>query len=216
MRIFSRLRALSVSLSVAIPSGLAAHPHVFVDTGLTLVLDDAQRVIAVEVTWSYDDLYSLLVMQDMGLDMDGDGILTEEELAQVDGWDMQWIDGYEGDLYLTDTDGNPVALGSHIPLSTEVVDARLVSRHRRQLVEPVVANGLTLRAFDPEFYTAYDLTLGVDVPAPCTATVETPEKGAAYAEAQEVMSVFPEDAEDVPLLGHIFAETVSVSCLPAE
>lgn len=213
MRTVTRLFALMFAL--AAPATGTAHPHVFVDTGLTLILNDARQVTAVEVTWAYDELYSLLILQDMGLDMDGDGKLTDGELAQIDGWDMHWVDGYEGDLYLTTPDGAPVRLGPPDAQWTKAAEGRLISRHRRPLATPVAADGLILRAYDPEFYTAYDLTLGVTMPAPCSATVKMPDKGAAYAEAQEVMSVFPEDAEDVPLLGHIFAETVSVTCSPA-
>lgn len=212
------MRTLTALLSLVLigaPAALCAHPHVFVDTGLRLVLDDQRRVTGVEVTWKYDDLYSLLVMQDMGLDDDGDGALTPAELAQIDGWDMNWIEGYEGDLYLSTSEGTPVALAPPTPLSTEVEDGRLVSRHLRPLASPVAADGLVLRAFDPEFYTAYDLTLGIDLPPACKADVTLPDKGDAYREAQEIMAAFPEDAEEVPLLGHVFAETVNVTCASA-
>lgn len=201
-------------LALGLPAGALAHPHVFVETGLTLILDEAQMVTAVEVTWKYDDLYSLLIMQDMGLDEDADGALTEAELARIDGWDMQWIDGYAGDLYLTDAAGGAVALSGPEPLSTQVEEARLISRHRRPLAQPVPAEGLVLRAYDPEFYTAYDLTLGVSLPAPCSADVVPPDEGDAYRKAEEVMAEFPEDAMDVPLLGHVFAETVTIACAP--
>ncbi|WP_136634642.1 DUF1007 family protein [Pseudooceanicola onchidii] len=212
MRAFLRLSTLCLALTA--PVGLAAHPHVFVDTGLTLIFDSHGQVTGVEVTWKYDDLYSLLILQDMGLDDDGDGVLTEAEKPQIDGWDMQWMEGYEGDLYLTDATGQPVALAAPVPLSTDTQDARLVSRHRRDLVTPVPAEGLVLRAFDPEFYTAYDLTLGVTLPPPCQAKVTRPDQDTAYREAQDLMSEFPEDAEEVPLLGHVFAETVTITCAP--
>lgn len=205
-------RPLTICLTLAVPLAAHAHPHVFVDTGLTLILDDSRNVTAVEVTWKYDDLYSLLIMQDMGLDEDADGILTDDEMAQIEGWDMKWMEGYQGDLYLTGPDGRAIALAGPEPIATEVEEARLLSRHRRTLSEPVPAADLVLRAYDPEFYTAYDLTLGVSVPEPCTKEISTPDQDEAYAEAQELMSAFPEDAENVPLLGHVFAETVTIQC----
>lgn len=208
----SGARFLSLCITLALPAGAMAHPHVFVDTALRLELDADRRVTAVEVTWKYDDLYSLLIMQDMGVDDDGDGRLTDAELATIQGWDMQWIDGYAGDLYLTGADGKSVSLSQPEPISTGVEDARLISRHRRTLETPVDAGNLTLRAFDPEFYTAYDLTLGVTLPEPCTANVVQPDQDSAYAEAMAIMAAFPEDAVEVPMLGHVFAETVTLTC----
>jgi ABC-type uncharacterized transport system substrate-binding protein len=210
-----RLARLSqICLALAAPCGVAAHPHVFVETGLTLVLNDRQEVTAVDVTWRYDELYTLLILQDMGLDEDADGVLTDAELAEIEGFDMNWIEGYQGDLYLTTADAGALALRPPEPIATDVLEARLQSRHRRVLETPVPVADLTLRAYDPEFYTAYDLTLGVTVPAPCSATVTLPDQGEAYAEAQGIMAVFPEDAKEVPLLGHIFAETVTFTCTP--
>ena len=210
-----RLAHLSpIFLALATPCGVAAHPHVFVETGLTLVLNDRQEVTAVEVTWRYDELYTLLVLQDMGLDEDADGVLSADEMAQIEGFDMNWIEGYRGDLYLTNVEGAALALDPPEPLATDVLDARLQSRHRRVLDHPVPVTALTLRAYDPEFYTAYDLTLGVTVPSPCSANVVLPDQGAAYSKAQDIMAVFPEDAKEVPLLGHVFAETVTFTCTP--
>ncbi len=206
--------ALAVMAGLAGPA--AAHPHIFVDTALTLRINDRAEVESVEVRWLYDELFSLLMMQDMGVDDDADGELTADEMAVIDGWDMKWIEGYPGDLYLTAPDGEEIALGEREPVSSDVTEARLVSVHRRPLGPAVPAEGLVLQAYDPEFYTAYDLTGGVHLTgagaARCRAEIGNPDQDAAYREAQEVMSAFPEDAEEVPLLGHLFAQKVTIRC----
>ncbi|EAQ02784.1 hypothetical protein OB2597_15420 [Pseudooceanicola batsensis HTCC2597] len=211
------LALLGTALSAG---GLGAHPHVFVDTGLTLHLDDEARIEAVDVTWAYDEFYSLLVLQDMGLDPDADGVLTPDELRQVEGWDMKWVEGYEGDLYLEGPQDGAVALGPPVPLETRVVEGRLISVHRRPVEPAADAATAVLQAYDPEFYTAYDLTLGVriagDAANPlCTVNIDKPDENEAYREARDVMKDFPEDAVGVPLLGHVFAETVTLTCQPA-
>ncbi|WP_276716629.1 DUF1007 family protein [Pseudooceanicola nitratireducens] len=209
-----------VALSLAAglwPGEARAHPHVFVDTALTVELDAQQRITAVTVTWVYDDFYSLLVLQDMGLDEDADGSLTPGELAQLDGWDMKWIEGYAGDLYVADATGRDVTLSPPQPLRTDVMEGRIVTQHRRVLPDPLSVSGASLHAYDPEFYTAYDLTGGVTlmgVVAGCSAGVARPDEDSAYAEAQALMAQFPEDAEEVPLMGHVFAETVTITCAP--
>ena len=53
-----------------------AHPHVFVEVGLRFVSQPDGRLSGVEVTWRYDDFFSLLVLEDRGLDPDGDMVLT--------------------------------------------------------------------------------------------------------------------------------------------
>ena len=112
-----------------------AHPHIFVDTGLTFVTDDAGRLTGVEVLWSYDELYSLLILEDMSLDPDYDGVLTEAELAQLQGFDMQWMEGYAGDLYLT-VAGQPVPLGPPEPRPEgqplDLVEGPLQQLHHRR------------------------------------------------------------------------------------
>ena len=202
--------AFFLFLGAAAPLG--AHPHIFVDTALRLVIDESGQATAVEVTWRYDDFYSLLILQDRGLDMDADGALTEAELPEIQKWDLAWMEGYAGDLYVKDAAGGDVALGPPEDLGTTVTDGRIESRHRRAL-GPVAADGLVLRAYDPEFYTAYDLTLGVTATAgDCSADVVRPEEDDSYREAEAIMAEFPEDAMEVPLLGHLFAETVTIAC----
>jgi ABC-type uncharacterized transport system substrate-binding protein len=70
------MRRTLALLATLLPLPAAAHPHVFIGTGLTLVLDADNRLAAIRVTWSYDELYSLLVLEERGLDSDYDGALT--------------------------------------------------------------------------------------------------------------------------------------------
>ena len=218
IRIMTFLAAAAFARALLAPTEAGAHPHVFIDTGITLIMDDQSQLTGVEVTWVYDDFYSLLILQDMGLDEDADGVLTPTELERVAGWDMKWDQGYEGDLYIHAPDATPIALSGPTPITTKVIEGQLVSVHRRDLETPVPGNGLTVRAYDPEFYTAYDLTGGILMggePADCHPAISRPDEDAAYKEAQQVMSEFQEDAIGVPLLGHVFAETVTLQCTPA-
>ncbi|OZB19474.1 MAG: polyphosphate kinase [Rhodobacterales bacterium 34-62-10] len=187
-----------------------AHPHVFVETGLKLVADDAGRLVGVEVSWTYDDFYSLLLLEDLGLDPDGDGTLSEEELAKLDGFDLQWIEGYLGDLYVT-AGGDPVVLGSPEGRGTEVVAGRIVSRHYRSFAPQDGA--LIVKAYDPTFYTAYDLEGGVDVPDGCALVIQPADLDRAYTMVEEALYKNPAMPDDeFPEVGEAFADTVEVTC----
>ena len=191
----------------------AAHPHVFIDTGLKVVLTDDGRVAGIEVSWAYDQLYSMLTFEDMGLDSDYDGQLKENEVAFLTGFDLNWVEGFEGDLYL-EVGGQPIALGAPQGRGLVIEDARIVSTHFRPLAEPVKASGLVLRAYDPTFYTAYDLTRGVSVDDGCVAQVTPADLDKAYTLVEEMLYAMPANAaeDNFPEVGAAFADTVVIQC----
>ncbi|MCM2563843.1 DUF1007 family protein [Lutimaribacter sp. EGI FJ00015] len=203
-------RILASALLLFTAPAASAHPHVFVDTALHIVTDDAGRITGVEVHWAYDELYSLLVLEDMALDDDYDGVLTEAELEALHGFDMNWVEGFAGDLYASRS-GGALVLGPPQPRGTEFADGKIVTRHYRPLADGT-AQSVTLRAYDPTFYTAYDLTGGVHAPEGCEVAIEKPDLDSAYAEVEDQLEDLPPDPEDYPAVGDLFADTVVVSC----
>ncbi|MGR3758926.1 DUF1007 family protein [Roseobacteraceae bacterium NS-SX3] len=210
---FRSLLALA-ALAALVPAVAGAHPHVFVDTGLKLEVSRDGRLEAVEVTWVYDEFYSLLLFEDLGLDPDADGVLTAEELARLQGFDMRWEAGFVGDTYVTQA-GEAVALGAPEPLETRVEDGRIITRHRRAATGRPQADGLEVRAYDPGYYTAYTLTHGAEVTGGgCTASVTPPDLDRAYSLAEELLYAMPaaQAEESYPEVGEAFAGTVRLSC----
>ncbi|MEX0310131.1 MAG: DUF1007 family protein, partial [Tateyamaria sp.] len=59
-----RVSLCAAIAATCLAAPVAAHPHVFVDTGLKVIVDEAGVFQGVEVTWSYDDFYSLLLLSD--------------------------------------------------------------------------------------------------------------------------------------------------------
>ncbi len=206
--VFGGLLGLFLSPGVAV-----AHPHVFVDTGLKVILSADGLVQGVEVSWAYDALYSMLTFEDMGLDADYDGQLTDAEVGTLAGFDLNWIPGFEGDLYL-EAAGVPVALGDPEGRGLQIEDARIVSTHYRPLVTPVDARDVVLRAYDPTFYTAYDLTRGVAVEGGCAVEVTPADLDKAYTLVEELLYAMPtsEVEDNFPAVGEAFADTVEIQC----
>jgi ABC-type uncharacterized transport system substrate-binding protein len=214
--------ALAAPLGVASAGVARAHPHIFVDTGVTLIHDEQGRLTALRISWTYDELFSLLMLEDLGLDADYDGVLSEEETETLQGFDMDWPEWYEGDVYL-EASGTPVALGPPEPGNSGLLpNGMLTSTHTRRLERPVDGAGesVVVKVYDPTFYTAYSiLPEQVSSEAPgCTTAVFTPDLDAAYAyldAALEELGASIDDPfveQDFPPVGDRFSEEVRLTC----
>jgi polyphosphate kinase len=198
-----------------------AHPHMFVDAGLQLIFDDDGRLAALRIVWAYDSYSSLLTFEDMELDPDYDGVLTEAELDRLRGFDGNWVEGYDGDIVALHGDG-PVALGPPGDWTVTVQDGRIVSSHLRPVPDrpdPAAAE-IVLRVFDPTYYTAYSIVTAPQIRGrdDCTGTVYGPDLEAAEAVLMDALDeLFPgagpmDVDEDFPAVGEYFADEVRVRC----
>ncbi|WP_101067334.1 DUF1007 family protein [Roseovarius salinarum] len=195
-------------------SGARAHPHVFVDVALRFEADPRGRVTGVEVTWSYDAFYSLLVLSDRGLDADGDGALTPGERARLEGFDLvDWPDGFDGGLFIT-RDGGRVALSAPRATGVQLRDGRLVSSHTRDL-GPIAPDGLVIRPYDPSYYAALTLTDVRGLPGGCATDVEAADDTAADAKVADLMGTPTEAGFAEVKVGRFYADTLTVSCAPS-
>jgi len=213
-------RALPLSLVLAcLAAGPAlSHPHVFIDAGLDVLIDTKNRVTAVRVTWAYDDFYTLVTIQDRNMDPDGDGTLTTAELDELARTDVDWDEGFPGDLYLEHA-SSAVALERPTGFTARYENGRLITSHLRALVVPVDVSAapLTARIYDPTFFVAYDVTLPVSVDkAPGCAILRVPaDLDAAYTLVEELLygpvaQTYGED--DYPEVGAAFADTLTITC----
>jgi ABC-type uncharacterized transport system substrate-binding protein len=215
------MRHLPVTLLLALVSPIAgwAHPHVFVDTGIDLITDESGKLIQVKVTWAYDAFYSLLITEDMGLDPDGDMVLTEAEQSELTGFDANWDPGFAGDLVarLGESD---LTLSRPIAPTAEMREGRIVTTHLRDVAEQPTLAGekLTLLPYDPTYYTAYDVTLPVTVAgaAECDVALTPPEMDDALSEMQDKLLAVDaaEDPAELGLgdMGRAFATEVRITC----
>lgn len=219
---FGWMPALMIMAAAGITAGpAAAHPHVWIDAQVEVVLDDQDRAVAVRIGWTYDPFYSLFITGDMGLDPDGDGRLLPAELARLQGFDMNWQPGFEGDSYVS-LDGAPLALGPPEDWGTTYDDAggQITTTHLRRLAAPAAIGAATLvvAVYDPGYYTAYALLPGPKVSGgsgACRAEARAPDPDAADAALQAALAGYAadQDAEaDFPDIGLAFAGEVRVTC----
>jgi ABC-type uncharacterized transport system substrate-binding protein len=214
----ARRAALAAGLACAIlPGAPAAHPHIFVDAGLVVERDAAGRVVAVEVTWRYDDLYSLLTAEDFGLDPDHDLRLTDEEVGRMLGFDLNWSAGFEGGLVLRQGAAE-LALGPPEPVALRMTpEGRIETTHRRRVEGADPAAPLEAQVYDPAFYVAFEMILPIavaDAPA-CTVDLIRADLDAAYAALEAALAeiggvVAAED--NFPAVGALFADRAVIAC----
>lgn len=216
------LRIVPLSALVALaPVAALAHPHMFVDAGMTLRFDDQGRLGAVGVVWVYDDFSSMLILGDLGLDNDADGNLSEDELTVLTEAARDWPQDFEGDLYLTQG-GTPLELSGPLEARIHYRDGRLIETHLRAVIarpDPAEAP-VSVRIYDPVYYTAYSLTAAPRIVGreDCRVTVDEADLSAAqklYADELATLDAISASGEvPMPELGHAFADEVSLQCAP--
>lgn len=203
-------------LSLALPLILCAaqaqaHPHIFVDTVLHIDINDAGQATGISVTWTYDDFFSLLIFEDMGLDPDGDAQLTPAELDTLRGFDLvEWPDGFEGDLYMF-RNGEKRPLDFPEVTGIAVVDGRIVASHHHSFA-PVPAGEVSFMQYDPTLYVAYTVTDDVTADHGCHAVIDRVDKDAAAKKVEALTRSDPENMFDVLQLGIHYADTIRLSC----
>jgi Protein of unknown function (DUF1007) len=160
--------AMAAVLGFAGPA--LAHPHVFIDTSVSAILDAEGRLTGVRLRWDYDALVSMVVAEDKSADADMDGTISAAEAAALDGFDMTWVEGFDGDTFLyQDEVLVPLVPGPQDWVTgweTDDAGGHLWSEHTRRLVAPVDpgAGPVSIVVFDVSDYTAYSLTVAALAP----------------------------------------------------
>lgn len=218
----SRLSRSCLALALAVLPGAALpHPHVFIDTEIELIFDPDGRLSAVRIAWYYDEFYSLMLVEENGLDANGDGTPDPDLLAGYAGKDVTWEAGFPGDFTLH-------RLGVELPLDRPEdhvarYDAgRIVTEHTRPLTVPAtVTGGVVARAYDPTYFVAYDVPSLPTITGrdDCTVTRDAADRAEAqekYAEdlAKVDQSGDPFAVVDLPDIGILFADAFEITCGP--
>lgn len=211
------LRAV-LSLSILAASPAWAHPHVWIDTGIEVILNDRNEATGVRITWTYDDLYSLYIVGDMGLDADWDGKLSPEEEARLSGFDMKWDADFAGDTYAL-IGGKALELSRPTDWTASYDGAKITSTHLRTFATPVLvgAEPLIVQAYDPGYYVAYSIPSKPVVTGgkQCTAQTFVPDMDEAQQKLMDALSEYTPDVDleaEFPAVGANFAEEVRVTC----
>lgn len=167
-------RWLAAVVVASVPFATAsAHPHVWVKTRATLLYDNS-ALVGITQSWVFDELYTAMAIQ--GLDKDGDGTYSREELAELATINIEGIREFD---YFTD-----VRLGEkRLPATErddywlEHKDGVLTLHFTLMLDSPVLADAsdFSFSVYDPTYFIAYEfakkdaVAVGPKAPAGCAA-----------------------------------------------
>ena len=210
----------AAALGLALASPLGAHPHIYIDTDFDLVFDTDGKLAAVRIDWAYDDFYSLLMIEENGLDADGDGTPEQARLDAFAGQDADWEAGFPGHFTL-DAAGTPLALGPPEEHRVRYEDGRIITSHLRPLVArfEIDAAPLVARSYDPTYFVAYDVpeTPGSQGRDDCSLTRNVASRDAAMKEYGDQLAAVdasddPFQVVDLPDIGILFADSFEITC----
>lgn len=201
---------------VIFPLPAMAHPHVFVDASIEVIFDTQNRATGLRIGWTYDDLFSLMIVEDRGLDPDYDAVLTDAAQAQLVGFDMQWDAGYPGDTYALMAD-KPLMLSGPTDVQGSYSDGKITSTHLRTFATPVTlgADPLVVQVYDPTYYTSYTIVAPPVLTGATGCTVSVVEPDAAVAEViylDAVAKMAGADDGNFPAIGAAYAMEAQITC----
>lgn len=200
------------------PFPALAHPHVFVDATVEVILDAQNRATGVRIGWTYDDLFSMMIVEDRGLDPDYDAVLTDAARAQLVGFDMQWDADFPGDTFVL-LAGAAQPLSRPTDFTASYDGGKITTTHLRTFAAPVpvTTTPLLVQVYDPSYYSSYAIVGEAVVTggSGCTAQVFEPDRAAAeeiYLAAIAEMAGSTDVEGDFPAIGAAYAEEARVTC----
>jgi ABC-type uncharacterized transport system substrate-binding protein len=203
--------ALLALVSLVALAGLAqpaqAHPHVWITAKAEIVYAADGNVSGVRHQWTFDAGYSAYLTQ--GLDKNGDGKLTPDELQEVALVDFD---------YFTVLKVNGAKQAFEPPREYGMTFENGLARLSLLLPVKSAPTGktLSLEVYDPTFFVSFSLAEGDDAvrlagaPKGCAATVARPKPAAA--EQQKLSESFFEALTSASNYGSNFANRAIVAC----
>lgn len=158
----------------------SAHPHVFVTSRTEIVYAPDGAVQALRHRWSFDEAYSAYMVQ--GLDKNGDGKLTTEELAELAKVNMESLPDV-GFFTIAKANGKAQEFGTPSEAALAYDNKVLTLTFTLPLKAKAVANrSFCIEIGDPTYFVAFSLSEGEDAvvtrdaPKGCVVRVMRPPK----------------------------------------
>jgi ABC-type uncharacterized transport system substrate-binding protein len=190
-----------------------AHPHVWVTLKSDLVFAPDGEIAAVRHAWTFDEMFSVFATQ--GLDKDGDGKLSREELKELAEVNVTSLEEFNY-FSVAKSGGKDIAFAKPTDYWLEADKDNVLTLHfTLPLKAAAPSAGFSMEIFDPTFFV--DLSFPEDAkvelvggPAGCTADALRP-KGMETASTKLSESFF-ESLTASSQYGSQFANRIVLRC----
>jgi ABC-type uncharacterized transport system substrate-binding protein len=176
---FMRLVTAVILLSVSTMVPAHAHPHVFITGKTDIIYATDGKIAALRHSWSFDEGYSAFMTQ--GLDKNGDGKLTPDELGDLAKVNIESLPDV-GFFTVLKANGKAQEFGTPTDYGLSFDKGVLTLAFTLPLRTAAVANrSLGLEIGDPSYFVAFSLIEGdgavtlKDAPNGCVVTVSRPK-----------------------------------------
>jgi len=210
-----KIFAFSIALvlgSTALPN---AHPHVFVEANMELVINDKNQFTELRHVWRFDELFSSTMIIDF--DANGDGELDETEIGEITKTIHQSISEY--DFYTALRAGTKV-INFYEPkkLNAYMEDGQMIMFFSIEPENPHDFSKAPLRisASDTSYYVAFEFTekniILKENSESCKSKVTVPNYDELYASNSDTLSEAFFSNPDNPELGDEFFSWAEIAC----
>jgi ABC-type uncharacterized transport system substrate-binding protein len=195
----------------------AAHPHVFAEAKMTLMLAANGTVEKIQHHWVFDDLFSSTVIVEF--DKNEDLLLDAGELKEVQSTIVDSIGDYNY-FQTISNNGTDVKMARPPNLTASMDGTTLVIAFDSYPEKILPLHGkVSFGIYDPTFYTAIDFVEDADIsagalPAGCTAKVVRPDPEEAIAQNKQNLTESFYATTDPANMGQLVATRLEVSCPP--
>jgi ABC-type uncharacterized transport system substrate-binding protein len=154
-----------------------AHPHVWVVVKSDVIYNPDGRVGAVRHAWTFDEAYSAFAVQ--GLDKNGDGKLTADELKELAQVNVESLHEFEFFTFAK-ASGAKQDFNNPVNHALNYNQAQLTLTFTLPLKTPASARTFALEIYDPTWFVSFSLAEGDDAvkltsaPQGCARTINRP------------------------------------------
>jgi ABC-type uncharacterized transport system substrate-binding protein len=224
MRYLQQLKPGLVLLVTALSSGIAlAHPHVWVTVETEVLVSPDNEITGFRNKWTFDEGYTNFAIE--GLDTNGDGVYSEEELKPLAETNIEALKEFE---YFTFPFIGETKLPTKAPVDyrLDYKDKLLTLTFTLPLDKPVSHDRIkdfSFAVYDPGMYVSLTFAGNEPVkiasakPVACAAHVGDRDAAKTKAKArvkETTLSQLGENIDPASNLGYQYAERVTIQCKP--
>ena len=211
----TKLLPLAATLIALSPIAASAHPHVFADARLEVVVGDNGEITELRNVWRFDEVFSSSVLMDF--DKNTNLKLDQPELEEIGKTVLESLQEYNYYTTLTDN-GKLIGVAKPDVINVDYKDGQLLMFFAVKPAVPMPLKGkLTFGVYDPTLYTSIDFPTDNDAvlmgkASGCTHAVVRPDPDEVIAENKSTLTdAFFNDPTGTDM-SKIFATKLELNC----